>query len=886
MKKFSTLILLALLGSMKVQSATFSSVSSGTWNAPATWTVTGVDADGIPDSDDDVTINGGHTVDLTGTGTFMNLTISPSGVLSGNGQLMNVYGNITNSGNVSGTLALKFFGSGIFSSSSTYTNPGDWYFYGSISYTIAAGTNIKKINYFHLNNTVTVTNLGSVQLTGSINLWNSSKWINGVNSSLQIGRDFGGAPSGGLDASASGNTVVYNSSAAAMNVYPTTYYNLSFSGASFWKTVQADLTVLNNFTLNSSAFNLNSKNITIGGNWNNLANFTIINQGIITFNGSGTQTIFRNTANEQFDNVVLNGSGTVLLNRSVVVNQSLTINSGTLDLNPSNIFLYIKGNLVNNGTLNCRQSTVTFNGTTAQTISGSSNTQFYNLTLSNSAGLTINSPQSLTNILTNSGGNFNSNGNFTLISDASKTARIAPVTGTGAFSGSMIIQKFISARAAGYHDLSSPVKNTTIMDWDNELYMSGIGADDGTPGPAGVDGTAYPGDGGATNSVWIYDETTGNVAPNNGWVAVTGSGTGIVSGKGYEVFLGDDLNNFSGATIDTRGVPQYATKTVNLSYTASQGAYAGANLIGNPYASAVNYSACTKTNVTGNILLLDNSGNYTDYGANPVIPAHQGFWITASGSGAKIDFLENAKSTSTSTSFFRTIPNYGIKLVFSSPNLPFYNENTINFESSANLGYDKELDALYIKSPNKNAPAMYMLTDSDARLITNHINADKDEVSIPLALFMPSAGIYYIEPNVLTTNNYGYSWIENTKTGEKFELTKSIPIEGTEKQTNTDYVLRLSKTSGSSTVTENVFDNDVVIFATENDVNLKSNHVTHYITNVSVFDMSGKLIKEENAITVEAGQTTKIDVSELSHGVYLVQATDILGHIKTQKIIR
>lgn len=880
MKKFSTLILLALLGSIKVQSATFSSVSSGTWNAPATWTVTGVDADGIPDSDDNITINGGHTVIMTAYAYWKTLTINSSATLNFNGQNMFGYGDFTNNGSVTGTVYYHIYSPTIFTSATTFTNAGNWNIFSNL--TIAAGTRIQKTNYFYLKNT-TVNNYGYVNISGSLYFYDAiSSWVNQTNSTLAVGANILGNLN--VDFTSTGNTFYF----AGTSLPAKTYYNLWIGQNATTKTAQGDIIVQNELRLfpnNANILNLNNFNLTIGGNWVNNANTNISNQGIITFNGSGTQTISRSTANEQIDNMVLSGSGTVLLNKGLIT-QNLTINSGTLDLSSSNFGLSIKGNLINNSFLNCRQSNIFFNGSSSQSISGSSVTQFFNLILANTSGLTINSPQSLSNILTVSGGTFNANGNFTLISDATKTARIAPVTGTGAFSGSMIIQKFISARVAGYHDLSSPVKNTTIMDWDDELYMSGIGADDGTPGPAGVDGNAYPGNGGPTTSVWTYDETTGNVAPNNGWVAVTGSGTGLVSGKGYEVFLGDDLNNFSGATIDSRGLPLYGTKTVNLSYTASQGAYAGANLIGNPYASAVNYSACTKINVTGNILLLDNSGNYTDYGANPVIPAHQGFWITASGSGAKIDFLENAKSTSTSTSFFRTIPNYGIKLVFSSPNLPFYNENTINFESSANLGYDKELDALYIKSPNKNAPAMYMLTDSDARLITNHINADKDEVTIPLALFMPSAGIYYIEPNVLTTNNYGYSWIENTKTGEKFELTKSIPIEGTEKQTNTDYVLRLSKTSGSSTVTENVFDNDVVIFATENDVNLKSNHVTHYITNVSVFDMSGKLIKEENAITVEAGQTTKIDVSELSHGVYLVQATDILGHIKTQKIIR
>ncbi len=872
MKKIFTLLFFALVGLNSINAGTFTSVASGTWSAPATWSFSG-DSDGIPDSDDDVTINGGHSVTLTGTGTCKSITTNSSGTLVGNGQLMNIYGNFTNNGLISGTLPLRFFSSGIFSSSTLYTNPGNWQFFGAITYTIASGTSINKINNFDLNNSVVISNLGSVQIAGSINFWNTSKWINGVNSTLQIGRSFEGATSGGLVASAIGNTVIYNSSAAAITVYPTTYYNLTFNGAAFWKTVVSNLVILNNFTLATSAFNLNNFNLTVGGNWNNLANYTIVNQGIITFNGSGTQTIFRTTANEQINNMVVSGTGTVSLNRTLFVSQSLTINSGVFDVSAASTNLFLQGSLTNNSTLNCRQGTIIFNGTSTQTISGSSNTQFYNLTLINPAGLIVNSPQSLTNILTNAGGTFNANGNFTLISDATTTARIAPVTGTGAFAGSMTIQKHISSRAANYHDLSSPVSNSTIMDWDDDLYMSGIGADDGTPGPAGVDGTAS-----GDNSVFDWQESIGD------YNAVTGSSTPLVTGKAYEIFIADDVTSWAARTIDTKGTPNYGSKTVNLSYTGSS-AYAGVNLVGNPYASAVNYSACTKTNITGNVLILDNTGNYTDYGSSPVIPPHQGFWVTASAAGSLV-FTENSKSTSTTTSFYRTIPNYGIKLVFSSPSLPFYNENTINFNENSNLGYDKELDALYLKSPNKTAPAIYMLTNSDAKLITNNINTNNEEVTVPLAMYTPQEGIYYIQPNVNSTDNYNYVWIENTKTGKKYELNSSIAIVGKENDTNTDYVLKLSKKSSESDVNQAIFDNDMVVFGSENNVNLKAINSTHYLSKVTIYDISGKVVIETNNMIIEAGHTDKIDISNLSSGVYVVSVTDLSDHVKTQKIIR
>lgn len=358
----------------------------------------------------------------------------------------------------------------------------------------------------------------------------------------------------------------------------------------------------------------------------------------------------------------------------------------------------------------------------------------------------------------------------------------------------------------------------------------------------------------------------------------------LVAGKAYEIFIADNLTSWAARTIDTKGTPNFGSKTVNLSFTGSS-AFAGSHLVGNPYASAVNYSACTKTNITGNVLILDNTGNYTDYGSSPVIPPHQGFWITASSAGSLV-FTENSKSTSMTTSFFRTIPNYGIKLMFSCPSLPFYNENTINFNDNSNLGYDRDLDALYMRSPNKNAPAIYMLTNTDAKLITNNINTLEDEITIPLAMYTPKEGVYYIEPNVLSTNNYNYVWIENTKTGKKYELNSSISVVGKENSTNTDYVLKLSKKSSESDVNQAIFDNDMIVFGSENTVNLKSINSTHYLSKVAIYDISGKLMFEESNMIVEAGHTNKVDVSNLSSGVYIVNVTDLIGHVKTQKIIR
>src|SRR5690606_4236694 len=86
---------------------------------------------------------------------------------------------------------------------------------------------------------------------------------------------------------------------------------------------------------------------------------------------------------------------------------NVTINPGAF-LTPSNVLL-VQGNFTNNGTFNAGTGEVSFRGGTgSRTISGTSNTQFYNLDINKSAAgvaVSVTSPQTVVNALTLSQGN-------------------------------------------------------------------------------------------------------------------------------------------------------------------------------------------------------------------------------------------------------------------------------------------------------------------------------------------------------------------------------------------------------------------------------------------------------------------------------------------------
>ena len=90
-------------------------------------------------------------------------------------------------------------------------------------------------------------------------------------------------------------------------------------------------------------------------------------------------------------NLTINSTNTptVKLSAALTVSNAFT-NGGVFDANASGPYgLTIGGAFTNNGTFTARTATVTFNGGSAQTISGTTDPNFYNFTLNNASGASI-----------------------------------------------------------------------------------------------------------------------------------------------------------------------------------------------------------------------------------------------------------------------------------------------------------------------------------------------------------------------------------------------------------------------------------------------------------------------------------------------------------------
>ena len=385
----------------------------------------------------------------------------------------------------------------------------------------------------------------------------------------------------------------------------------------------AGITVNGTIT-NSFVFNNDGSNLIVGGDLTNPGTFNNgdpVDKIQVTGNFSNSGTF-----DADVDSLVVTGN----------FSNTATYTSAGNDI-------YLDGNWSNTGTYTFVDGdTVSFEGSSAQTITGT--TIFDEMIVDNAAGVSITSGStSIKSLLKPANGTLTTNGNLTLISDATETAAVAELGGSAAVSGNVTVQRYMN-EGTGWYLLASPVTGSTLADWNNELPMSGF---------TGSDEPANP-----WTSVYYYDETTR--APSNladsGYVAATNTTQSLVPGEGWFVYFDEVKAGGTANTMDVTGPLQTGTVNLNLGHSfglPSPGTNGGWHLQGNPYASPVDWSLVTIDAGIENstVYVLGNGGGYLDVVNDNVDYLYSGeaFWahVTSGAGVGNITFNENDKAVLT-----------------------------------------------------------------------------------------------------------------------------------------------------------------------------------------------------------------------------------------------
>jgi hypothetical protein len=307
------------------------------------------------------------------------------------------------------------------------------------------------------------------------------------------------------------------------------------------------------------------------------------------------------------------------------------------------------------------------NGLSAQEIPTNSLTGnvIKNLTVSGSGAVTIGGALALTDVLTVSGGSLASGGNLTLKSSLARTARVTTVTTNAAvpIGGDVTVERYITARRA-FRFLTAPVNTPGSIkaNWmENTNNASTSENNDPVPGY----GTHITGAGGAANG---FDATVTNNPSlftfdniNRVWIAATSTSGTLNVGKPYRILIrgnrstNTNSNDAAPSITTVRAKGTLATGTIVMTKAGGGGTpnmpilsptidyY---NLVGNPYASPIDWLLLEKVDIAGSIYIFDPTIN----GSN-----NRGGWVSWSSTGNQepaslIDnFLQSGQSFFTQT---------------------------------------------------------------------------------------------------------------------------------------------------------------------------------------------------------------------------------------------
>lgn len=545
----------------------------------------------------------------------------------------------------------------------------------------------------------------------------------------------------------------------------------------------------------------------------------------------------------------------------------------------------------------------------------SSSNTIKNLTINRTNGFAIaNQTLKITDVLTLTSGSLSTNGNLILASTSSKTARVAPVTNGFTVTGNVTAERFIpgGSNKRKWRLLSSPINvsgSIALSQFIDDILVT-------APAAAGGSFDVSPNN---NASIRTYTESTSG-ASSLGWTNPTNISNTVTTGTGLEVFvrgtrgLANPYLNWTtpdDVTIDFIGSLTTGNITKTLTYTPSVGGATSAdgfNLVGNPYASPINFdttSGWTKTNMENKFWCYNpNTSKYGIYDANvdtgsngitKYIASGQAFFVRAtSASSPAITFTENVKCVQLGNSYFKPVkktskyPILRISLVTDSADS---DEALIVLDSNSTTNSGDLIDAAKFFNDALN---IYTITPQKENLTFNAYPFPKGNDTINLAVWS------YDSSNIsMKHHKLDFSGIESINADiqiflyDKY-LNTSIDIRAND---HYDFMITTDATSYGNDRFKIVFYNivigiekkiekqNIVLYPnpSKEKIFIQSSDFSENTIEYTILDMMGRTVVKsymqlQNTIA-------EIDISSLVNGNYIIRITQN-NIITTKKFVK
>lgn len=707
------------------------SVQSGDWGDPSTW-----DCNCVPDQNDKVNIDTGHTVTLQQGRLVNDIHIREDGELDNQTHLFSAYGNYRVDGTHSGNERTDLWGdlttidgTGIISYSEKLRVLGQDKVIENTAELVQQNGDVFIDNPFSITNKGTFTLAEDLTTNGS-----NSKWINDSGAVLNVGGAIFPDNQAALEANAIDNLVRYQGDTNQIIYTPSDnqYYNLEIDGTGD-KTLQDSLSIAGDLTLSEGNFDVTSDayNFSIEGNFENNSDFSA--QGnTVYFTGN---TEIKGSETTQFSDVVIEDTLEAKEDGEVKIEQDWTNNGD---------FLHNEGRIL-------------FNGNQQEVDGG---TDFNSLTFESSSSTTLSSDTSTIRSDLLVDGDLQTNGNLRLLSSEDRTALIDG-DGTGEVNGDVTMERYRST-SFGYTYLSSPFQNTQVEDLAHFVDL----------------GAEFP-------RFFRYHEPS----ETSGWEEYTDSSNTLTVGEGYAANLGSDTQE---VIMDFSGEVNNDSITYDNLTNNDEDFTNGFNLVGNPYPSPIDWgdSASWERHGIDAATYFFSASDTDQYGgtyksrvngietgdASDTIAAMQGFFVRVSDDTTEgsITFTNDTRVNVFDPVFFkrkdedyRPIINLGLK---ASKGPDYVDETAVYFDNKSKKGFDSDFDAIKKMNTADYAPNFYSLSRDERRLSIQAIDEDHDQNRIiPLGYHVNDDGEYVFtlsEMNHMDKNVY----LEDLKKGTTIEV--------------------------------------------------------------------------------------------------------------------
>ncbi|NQY67926.1 MAG: T9SS type A sorting domain-containing protein, partial [Flavobacteriales bacterium] len=662
---------------------------------------------------------------------------------------------------------------------------------------------------------------------------------------------------------ASGSLIKFDANNESQNIVTSiTYQDVYFTNGGD-KNIMGNLVIEGDLTISGTAqldVTSNNHSVNIAGNWNisstDIDPFVEQN-GLVTFDGENQQTI-THTGTESFHDLAIDSSSTLITN-------------GASDT------IKISGDWTNNGTFSSQTGIIYLAGTDLQKIQGVTN--FNDLTLNNTGEGAIiqNGSISVAGILTLSDGLFTTGNLLTLSSDINGTASLAEIT-NGGITGSVTVERYLDLPNSKWRDITSPVQNSTLSDWQDDFITAGY------PGATGVAAGFI--------SIYNYDESIDGGNSDGGWVSPTSS-SDITTMKGNSVYLA--LANY---TIDVTGpvnsgtIAFNNTSTPDITFTANSSPVDpdqdGWNYIGNPYPCAINWNKISNTdrsNIKDQYWIYNPEfGTFGSYisgasdgsnGIDSIIPSSQAFWIHATASPPSLTIRESTKSLS-NKAFIKSQSNDStpsIKLSLSSSINNYRDETLIFFKIGSSHNIGDRFDGLRLESYEEEAPIIATISAEGHDLTFNQVTDSLKNLVIPLKASSSIASDHIITVEYIKNfDDDTHVFLRDNETGSIYEmqnlssfnflLSEEIDL------VRFDILFNLTDRDKNETIIENT------IYPNPNDGSFNL-YIPGIIkkTELDISDVTGRIIYRKTIIS----NSTDITLKEAKPGVYFLKTHSING---------